>query len=43
MVGAMGAGYVGFGTDPVDLGGKIVFNAVAVLLMVALGRKVARR
>ncbi len=43
MLGAMGAGYVGFGTDPVDLGGKIVFNAIAVLLMVALGRRVARR
>jgi hypothetical protein len=39
----MGAGYVGFGTDPVDLGGKIAMNALAVLLMVALGWKLARR
>jgi hypothetical protein len=43
MIGSMGAGYIGFGADPVDLGGKIVMNVLAVLLMVALGRKVARR
>ena len=43
MLGSMGAGYIGFGTDPVDFGGKIVLNVLAVLLMVALGRKVVRR
>jgi hypothetical protein len=43
ILGSMGAGYVGFGTDPIDFGGKIALNVLAVLLMVALGRRVARR
>ncbi len=44
MAGSMGVGFVGFiGAAPLDLYGKVILDALAVLLMIVLGMRLKHR